>query len=124
MENPIQDVLTQEKLIKEPPTQEPPTQGTKPNNDAPSSSTAVVTRSGKFTAYFIGKVVIVAIVIAFVIAIAAGAYFRNHLGAGILAELGFDFMAWGLATLVLVVAFGSVPYFFWKRHAHPPSRTP
>ena len=60
MENPIQDVLTPEKLIKEPltqepPTQETPTQGTKPNNDAPSSSTAVVPRSGKFTAYFISQ---------------------------------------------------------------------
>jgi hypothetical protein len=110
MENPIHDVLTQP---------------TKPSNEPPSSSKARVTRSGKFTAYFTGQVVIIAILIAFFAAVATVAHFRDQIGAGILRELGAGFMVWGIATLVLAVAIGAVPYFFWSRDTQPPrSRIP
>jgi hypothetical protein len=86
----------------------------RPANEDGSTSTAVVTRGGKITAYFTGRVIILAATISFSLATAIVIY-RNpghHVDglAGVLSTLGLGLIAWALATVVVLLAVGAILY--------------
>ena len=97
MANPIQDVLPQH---------------TTPKDNHSSFSTATLTRSGKITAYFTGKVVLTAMAIALVVAIATAAFFHSRLGTGIFPGISFVLMVWGIATIAIVAVLEWTPHLF------------
>jgi hypothetical protein len=73
------------------------------NADPSSPTTAVPTRDSEAAAYFTGKMVSIAIAMAFVLAIAAGACLQANLSIDTLAGLGFGLMVWSIATIAIVV---------------------
>jgi hypothetical protein len=97
MANPIQDVLPQH---------------TTPKDNQPSSSTATLTRGGKITAYFTGKVVLTAMAIGLVIAIATAAFFHSRSGTGLFPGISFVLMVWGIATIAIVAVLEWTPHLF------------
>jgi predicted phage tail protein len=80
-------------------------------NDRASSKPATETRGGKITTYYTDRLASIAIGIAFLIAIAAGALLRFGFEVDMLSTLGATLVVWSVATLVLVFAKGSVFYF-------------
>jgi hypothetical protein len=82
----------------------------KPDDRAPSKP-VTETRGGKITTYYTDRLASIAIGIAFLIAIAAGALLRFGFEVDILSTLGATLVVWSVATLVLVFAKGSVFYF-------------
>jgi hypothetical protein len=82
----------------------------KPDDRAPSKP-VTETRGGKITTYYTDRLASIAIGIAFLIAIAAGALLRFFFEVDVLSTLGATLVVWSVATLVLVFAKGSVFYF-------------
>ena len=82
----------------------------KPDDRAPSKP-VTETRGGKITTYYTDRLASIAIGIAFLIAIAAGALLRFGFEVDVLSTLGATLVVWSVATLVLVFAKGSVFYF-------------
>lgn len=84
-------------------------------NDNGNISTAVVTRKGKITAYFTGRVIMMALVLSFCLAAAIVLSHRNaheHVGGlfALLSTLGLGLITWALATVFFLVAMGAVLY--------------
>jgi hypothetical protein len=87
----------------------------RPANDNRDVSSAVVTRKGKITAYFTGRVILVAFVLSFSLACAFVLYHRNpneHVSGllALLSTLGLGLIAWALATVFFLLAIGAVLY--------------
>lgn len=87
----------------------------RPANDNGDISTAVVTRKGKITAYFTGRMIMIAFVLSFSLAAAFVLYHRNpndHVSGllAVLSTLGLGLIAWALATVFFLLAIGAVLY--------------
>jgi hypothetical protein len=87
----------------------------RPANDNSEISTAVVTRKGKITAYFTGRVIMMAFMLSFSLALAIVLSHRNsdQHASGVLAllsSLGLGLIAWALATIFFLVAMGAILY--------------
>lgn len=84
----------------------------RPANDNSDISTAVVTRKGEITAYFTGRVIMIAFMLSFSLAAAIVLFHRNpaeHIGlVAVLSALGLGLIAWALATVFLLVAMGAI----------------
>ena len=84
-------------------------------NDDIDPSTAVVTRKGKITAYFTGRVIMIAFVLSFSLAAAIVLFHRNsdqHMSGllAVLSTLGLGLIAWALATVFFLLAIGALLY--------------
>ena len=87
----------------------------RPANDNSDISTAVVTRKGKITAYFTGRVIMIAFMLSFSLAAAIVLFHRNpdeHMSGlpAVLSALGLGLIAWALATVFFLVAMGAILY--------------
>jgi hypothetical protein len=80
-------------------------------DDRASSKPFTETRGGKITTYYTDRLASIAIGIAFLIAIGAGALLRFGFAVHTLSAFGAALVVWSVATLVLVFAKGSVFYF-------------
>jgi hypothetical protein len=83
-------------------------------DDRASSKPFTETRGGKITTYYtdrLDRLASIAIGIAFLIAIAAGALLRFGFAVHTLSAFGAALVVWSVATLVPVFAKGSVFYF-------------
>jgi hypothetical protein len=80
-------------------------------DDRTSSKPVTETRGGKITTYYTDRLASIAIGIAFLIAIAAGALLRFGFAVHTLSAFGAALVVWSVATLVLIFAKGSVFYF-------------
>ena len=88
MRRPIRDVLPQRRSA---------------NADPSSPTPALPTQDSETAAYFTGRMVSIAVAIAFLLAIAAGVYSHAYLRIDTLAGLGFSLIVWSIATLAIVV---------------------
>jgi len=84
-------------------------------NDTLDASTAVVTRKGKITAYFTGRVIMIASILSFSVAAAIVLSHHNpdqHMGglAATLSTLGLGLITWALATVFFLLAIGGLVY--------------
>jgi|SRR5580704_15376251 hypothetical protein len=105
MHNPLQEVLVPR---------------VRPGNDGASSSTAVVTRGGKITAYFTGRVIMIAFILSFSLAAGIVVMYRKpdeHAPTlpAFLSTLGIGLIAWAVATAVILLAAGAILYRFMPR---------
>ena len=87
----------------------------KPANDNSDISTAVLTRKGKITAYFTGRVIMIAFILSFCLAAAIVLSHRNpdaHMSGllALLSTLGLGLIAWALATVFFLMAIGAILY--------------
>jgi len=87
----------------------------KVSNENVATSTAIVTRKGKITAYFTGRVIMIAFVLSFSLAAAIVLFHRNsdqHMSGllAVLSTLGLGLIAWALATVVFLLAIGALLY--------------
>ena len=80
-----------------------------------NGSTAVVTRKGKITAYFTGRVIVAAVVLSFfltavIVLSRRGA--NEHMDGllALLSTLGLGLITWALATIFFLVAMGAILY--------------
>ena len=74
-----------------------------------------MTRKGKITAYFTGRVIVIAFVLSFCLAAAIVLSHRNpdeHISGllAVLSALGLGLIAWALATAFFLVAMGAIVY--------------
>ncbi|MBV9738856.1 MAG: hypothetical protein JOZ30_04400 [Hyphomicrobiales bacterium] len=84
-------------------------------NDNGDISTAVVTRKGKITAYFTGRVIVTAFVLSFfltavIVLSRRGAYEHMDGLLALLSTLGLGLITWALATIFFLVAMGAILY--------------
>jgi hypothetical protein len=89
----------------------------KPDDDRAPSNPVTETRGRKITTCYTDRLASIAIGIAFLIAIAAGALLRFGFEVDVLSTLGVALVVWSVATLVLAFAKGSVFYFSRKQDA-------
>ncbi len=87
----------------------------RPANDNGDVSTSLVTRKGKVTAYFTGRLITVAFALSFSLAAAFVLYHRNpdqHESGllSVLSTFGLGLIAWSLATAFFLLAAGAVLY--------------
>ena len=105
MHNPLQEVLVPR---------------VRPGNDGGVPLDRRLTRGGKITAYFTGRVIMIAFILSFSLAAGIVVMYRKpdeHAPTlpAFLSTLGIGLIAWAVATAVIFLAAGAILYRFMPR---------